>query len=271
MAHEEFIARHFAALERNSARHNLLLGLIEQESEAAEPRLATFSLGAAGACAVYSPGRNLVLGELSEAEAHRLAELCAPLRPEGVLGPERTAAWYVDRAGALGQAFHPPVEQLIRALAQPPRHPQVPGLPRLARPEDAALLADWILAFHDEAIPDEPRPSRDSLLAAGARRRHFLWTLHGRPVAMARIARWTRRCGAIGPVYTPPAERNRGFAAAITAHVAERILSEGRDCAALYVKRGNPAANRCYAKIGFQPVCTSLHYRRVVEAAPATA
>lgn len=231
----------------------------------------TFSLGGPGACAIYSPGRNVVLGELGEAETHRLAELCAPLRPEGVLGPDGTAGWYVDRARALGQAFHPPVAQVIHALAAPPRHPAVPGLPRLAQPEDAALLADWILAFHDEAIPDDPRPSRENLLTVAARGRHFLWTREGRPVALARIARWTRRCGAIGPVYTPPALRNQGFAAAITAHVAERILAEGRDCAALYTKRENPAANRCYAKIGFAPVCGSQHYRRVADSDPPPA
>jgi GNAT superfamily N-acetyltransferase len=271
VAHEDFIARHFPALERNSARHNLLLGLIEDERDAAEPKLKTFTLGGPGACAVYSPGRNVILGDLSETETRRLAERCAELRPEGVLGPDLSAAWYVARAAALGQDFHPPTPQLILRLAAPPRPLAVPGLPRIAGPQDAVLVADWILAFHDEAVPEDPRPERERLLGAAARGRHFLWTLEGRAVAIARIARWTRLCGAIGPVYTPPALRSRGFAAAITAHVVERILAEGRNCAALYTLQQNPASNRCYAKLGFRPVCESLHYRRVVAKCGATA
>jgi predicted GNAT family acetyltransferase len=162
------------------------------------------------------------------------------------------------------------VPQLILRLAEPPRAQDVPGRPRIAGPEDAMLVADWILAFHDEAVPEDPRPNRAKLLGAAARGRHFLWTHEGRAVAFARISRWTRLCGAIGPVYTPPAQRNRGFAAAITAHVAERILAEGRTCAALYTLRDNPASNRCYAKLGFRPLCESLHYRRVVEGVDAT-
>jgi RimJ/RimL family protein N-acetyltransferase len=269
VAHEDFIARHFPALERESARHNLLLGLIEDEREVDEPRLQTFTLGGPGACAIYAPGRNLVLGELDEREVRRLAELCARLRPEGVLGPGLTAAWYVAHASALSQRFEPAVPQLILSLASAPVHPPVAGRARIAGPEDAALVADWILAFHDEAVPQEPRPDRERLLGAAARGRHFLWTLKGRPVALARIARWTRLCGAIGPVYTPPALRNRGYAAAITAHVAERVLAEGRSCAALYTLRQNPASNRCYAKVGFRKVCDSLHYRRVMDEAAA--
>lgn len=262
MAHEDFIERHWPVLERDPARHNLLLGLIEAERTDQDPRLFTLDLGGPGCCAIYSPGRNIILADLDEPTCHRLAEEVLPLRPEGVLGPDRTARWYVERATALGQRFRVPVPQTIHALNGPPRHPAVPGLPRLAAPEDSELLADWILAFHDEAVPDDPRPERESLLKASAYGRHFLWTVDGEPVAFARIARRMRRCGAIGPVYTAPEHRSRGYAAAITAHLAERLQSEGMDCVALYTDQRNPASNRCYAKIGFEPHCESWHYLR---------
>ena len=41
-----------------------------------------------------------------------------------------------------------------------------------------------------------------------------------------------------------------------------RIYAEGRKIACLYADLRNPASNRCYAKIGFSPVCGSMHYHR---------
>jgi len=41
-----------------------------------------------------------------------------------------------------------------------------------------------------------------------------------------------------------------------------RIYAEGRTIACLYTDLRNPFSNRCYAKIGFRPVCTSLHFHR---------
>ena len=39
--------------------------------------------------------------------------------------------------------------------------------------------------------------------------------------------------------------------------------AEGRDTACLYVDLRNPYSSRCYAKIGFTPVCPSNYYPRV--------
>ncbi|HKY94233.1 MAG TPA: GNAT family N-acetyltransferase [Kiloniellales bacterium] len=262
MAHEAFIARHFPALERDFARHNLILGSIEAERDLAEPNIATWSLGAPGACAIHFPGQSLILGDLDRAQCARLAEETLSLHPEGIGGPEETAAWYVERAVELGKRYRPPVAQAILALTGPPRHPSVPGTPRRAAPEDALLVADWILAFYREAVVDERPPERDELQRSVARGQHFLWIARGRPVAVARIARRAGRGGAIAPVYTLPEARNQGFGAAITAHLCERLLAEGRGTVALYVDRGNAAAIRCYAKLGFRMNCASLHYAR---------
>jgi len=43
----------------------------------------------------------------------------------------------------------------------------------------------------------------------------------------------------------------------------ERIYGEGRNMACLYADLRNPASNRCYTKIGFTPVCGSLHFHKV--------
>jgi len=261
MAHGDFVARHFPVLERDSVRHNLILGLVEEERSADEARLATYDLGAAGACAVRFPGRSVVLSDLDEGACHRLAERLLPLRPEGAVGPDGTALAYAARAAALGERFAEPVPQAILALEGAPRHPRPSGRPRLAAPEAAVLVADWIAAFHREAGLSHELPERADLLRSAGRERYFLWTVEARPVAMARIARRTRFCGCIGPVYTDPADRSQGYGAAITAHVAERLAAEGR-VAALYVDRRNAAALRCYDKLGFRTNCESWHVTR---------
>jgi predicted GNAT family acetyltransferase len=79
---------------------------------------------------------------------------------------------------------------------------------------------------------------------------------------MAAITRRSPRVGAISHVYTPPAERGRGYAGAVTATLVELIQGEGRPTACLYTEERNPASNRCYARIGFQPVCDSHFFAR---------
>ena len=79
---------------------------------------------------------------------------------------------------------------------------------------------------------------------------------------MAAIARRTRSAGVISVVYTAPSQRGRGYAGSVTAAVAERIFAEGKTAVCLYTDLRNPASNRCYAKIGFRPVCDAWHYPR---------
>ena len=50
--------------------------------------------------------------------------------------------------------------------------------------------------------------------------------------------------------------------ARITAAVVERMYAEAREIACLYTDLRNPASKRCDTKIGFTPVCGSLHFHR---------
>jgi predicted GNAT family acetyltransferase len=139
----------------------------------------------------------------------------------------------------------------------PCQAPRVPGFPRQLSPKDFTLFRAWILAFIKEAIPSDPVPSNDALITDLRSRRHWLWILEDRPVSMAAITRRTKRAAFINSVYTPSEYRNKGFGAAITAIVAREIFDEGRSAACLYTDLRNPASNRCYAKLGFVPVCKS--------------
>ena len=58
----------------------------------------------------------------------------------------------------------------------------------------------------------------------------------------------------IGPVYTPPDHRGRGYASNLTAFVSRTVLDEGRSFCFLYTDVANPTSNRIYQSIGYEPV-----------------
>jgi predicted GNAT family acetyltransferase len=126
--------------------------------------------------------------------------------------------------------------------------------------DDAPLFADWMVAFAAEAVPHDPPPVRERLERTAGEGRYLFWIVDGEPVSIAGIARRTRNAAAISGVYTPPALRRRGYAGAVTAAVVERAYAEGKGIACLYTDLRNPFSNRCYAKIGFEPVCASLNF-----------
>jgi predicted GNAT family acetyltransferase len=133
---------------------------------------------------------------------------------------------------------------------------------------DAPLFSDWMVAFLREAVPQDPVPAPEQLAQSAASGRFQFWIVDGEPVAMAGIMRRTRHAGAIAGVYTPVPLRGRGYAGSVTAAVVDTIFAEGRDTACLYVDLRNPYSTRCYARIGFKPLCASWHYPRA--AGPAS-
>jgi predicted GNAT family acetyltransferase len=179
-----------------------------------------------------------------------------------VVGPDRTAPRFAERATKLGVKFADPIPQQIHALRDKPRYPGASGQARLVGSDDTDLFADWTIAFMREAAPHDPPPDREKVAKAAGEGRYMFWTVDGEPVSMAGIQRRSRSAATIAGVYTPPHRRGRGFAGSVTAAVAERIFAEGKTTACLYTDLRNPLSNRCYAKIGFQPACASWHYPR---------
>ncbi len=160
--------------------------------------------------------------------------------------------WQSLTGAGVKAVIHERVYQLDHVIA--PRWPA--GIFRATRIADVDLLAEWINDFHLEALPDNPpTDSRDWALTAIADGDVYLWEVNGVPVSMARKSRGTAHGQAIGPVYTPPAFRGRGYASAVTAKLSQLILSSGKRFAMLFTDLANPTSNSIYQKIGFKPVC----------------
>src|SRR5580765_6245559 len=133
----------------------------------------------------------------------------------------------------------------------------VAGQIRDASPDDRALLIEWWQAFAAEALhedaADEPAAhSIDHRLTArdaGA----VIWE-EGEPVSFAAFGGPTPNGIRIGPVYTPPEHRRRGYASALTAGLSSRLLETRRFCF-LYTDLANPTSNKIYEQIGYRRVC----------------
>ena len=66
----------------------------------------------------------------------------------------------------------------------------------------------------------------------------------------------------IGPVYTPPEQRRKGYAGAAVSQVSQLFLDAGaRVC--LYTDQANPTSNGIYQAIGYRPVVDQANLRIV--------
>ncbi|HEX6059040.1 MAG TPA: GNAT family N-acetyltransferase [Gemmatimonadaceae bacterium] len=251
-----------ALLEREAA-HSLLLGSAAalQGSDSGGAYLAAVrDRGGLVAAALLDGARPLLvasdreaLGAAAELLARDLAD--AGRTPAAVHGRERHVAAFArcwtDRSGGTATVV---MRQRLHALAEVRRVALPRGALRPAGPDDLELLADWVVAFEREALGDADVPR---LRAAAARRlaagEPYLW-VDELPRAMAATARPTRHTISINAVYTPPAERGRGYATGCVALLSERMLAAGRRACVLFTDLANPTSNAIYARIGYQPV-----------------
>jgi GNAT superfamily N-acetyltransferase len=260
---QEFVEFHRPALERDEVKYNLILGLLGRVLDTAQSDVRLWTIGAPGECAMQTPGYPLILGRLTAAQCKTFAEATLSLDYPGVVGLDPIAPLFVERANELGVKFGETIPQTIQALHDRPIYPDVVGSARSVGSGDIELFSQWLMAFFREVVPHEPVPPRDRVEAVAAAGNYKFWIVDGAPVAMAGIVRRSRHAAAIAGVYTPPALRNRGYGGAATAAAAAAVFAEGRTAACLYTDLRNPASNRCYAKIGFKPVCRAWHYLRV--------
>jgi hypothetical protein len=84
---------------------------------------------------------------------------------------------------------------LARNLRWTLHYPGVPGTARTVGAADAALLLEWLVAFHKETIPHNPPPESADVERAAASERFLLWRVDDEPASVAAIARRLRGTG----------------------------------------------------------------------------
>jgi predicted GNAT family acetyltransferase len=95
-----------------------------------------------------------------------------------------------------------------------------------------------------------------------------LWVLEddGRPVTMGGHRPVRRGVVRIGPIYTPPEFRRRGYGSALTARLADVLQKKAEVC--LRTDLGNPWSHRVYQAIGFETVADFRRFQLISTDSP---
>lgn len=268
-AADDLLERAGPLLLADEPRHNLVFGILSVARDHPDvyPELQGWVVrdrARVVGVALRTPPMNLVLARpLVDRAVDALVAAIDDDLP-GVVGavPEVdafSAAWSARRSVMATTRF----EQRIYALraVEPPRG--VEGELRPAGPTDRELALSWIRAFAEEALHegdgDTGRVERsvDARLEGSESSGIVLWEREGRPVSLAGYSGPTPNGIRIGPVYTPPEHRGRGYGSAVTAGVSQLQLDRGRRFCFLYTDLANPTSNAIYMRIGYEPVCDS--------------
>jgi predicted GNAT family acetyltransferase len=88
----------------------------------------------------------------------------------------------------------------------------------------------------------------------------FVWD-DGGPVSVVALSPPVAGVPRIGPVYTPPAYRRRGYAGMAVAEVSRRALAAGAKRCMLFTDLANPTSNKIYAEVGYHRFGAWTEYR----------
>ncbi|HEY3952377.1 MAG TPA: GNAT family N-acetyltransferase [Streptosporangiaceae bacterium] len=202
---------------------------------------------------VLSAGPAGAFGELAAV----LAGMGRTLPGVNAAGPEAAqfAAGWQRRAG-VAAAVHQR-HRLYRLRALLPPEPAPAGRGRAATDADRSLVAAWLTEFHTEAGSLAERDREEQGTAAArmiGRGTLVIWQDDDTPVSMAAASRQVAGMARVGPVYTPPALRRRGYAGGATAAVTQAALDAGAGEVLLFTDLANPVSNSLYQRLGYQPV-----------------
>ena len=89
-------------------------------------------------------------------------------------------------------------------------------------------------------------------------RGYTLWERDGQPVSLAGLTRQVAGQVRVGPVYTPPGHRGRGYGGAVTWTVSQAARDAGAGQVLLFTDLANPTSNALYQRLGYQPVADRL-------------
>lgn len=205
-------------------------------------------------------------GDVSEAREALLAALLASgERLPGMNGPlpdvEGAARWWADRTGAaIRRRMHQGVYRL-RAVTEAARPA---GRLRTAHDGDRYLVIPWLDAFERETAASHDDADGAAVWASfqdGPVRRLFLWEApDGRVVSVAGVSGRTPNGVRVGPVYTPPEERRRGYAGALVAAISRAELANGARFCFLYTDLTYPTSNRVYRDVGYELIGEAAEY-----------
>ncbi len=257
-------------------RHTLALTVLDALVRTGARPAAALTMhadgGGAVAALVGTAERPAIVSGVPARHAPAFAGALAGSGLGGCSGPaaeaEAFAAAWAARTGAAAR-----VELLLRLFVLDTLLPPagVPGAARRVgadRPDavdpaadpadpadDVAVLAAMREAFaveEERAWVASRTPEQTVRAALELGYGELLWEVEGTPVAQASARAPVAGMSRIGPVYTVPAHRGRGYAAAVTAAAARWAIDAGAERVLLFTDAANATTDRLYPRLGFR-------------------
>jgi GNAT superfamily N-acetyltransferase len=263
----EYSAKVHGLLSERPAEHTILLGVMETLRAAgpaafgASAPLFGWWLGPDGevsAAFLHTPPYSVALTSVPGPDAAPALAQALAARGRAVdgvnAGPEGAEAFARAWHEVTGDAIECRMRNRLFRLGElrwP--DPRPAGQARVAGLTDRHLLIAWSEAFHREAhsgSEDMVAMVDDRLSYQGL----TLWEDARQPVSMAGLTRMAAGQVRVGPVYTPPGLRGKGYAGAVTATVSQAARDAGASQVLLFTDLANPTSNALYQRLGYQPV-----------------
>ena len=263
---ETFADEAMAFLRERAGRNNLPISILSRALAGVYPESRHWIAVRGGevvGAALQTPPHPVIVAEPAVPEA--VDALGAAVRTEGgsVSGVVANVPWAERFASAWGGRWRTGMDQGVYELTEMTAPRGADGSGRPATAADRELVLRWVEEFEEEALREHHvrdhermRLLVDIALGPDAGSGYALWEVDGEPVSLTGFGRYA--FGArVGPVYTPPAHRGRGFASNLVAHISASMLSSGVDACYLYTDLANPTSNRIYTDVGYRMIARS--------------
>jgi uncharacterized protein len=246
----------------NNVVATVLTGTIQGQFHASPPVLAVGvdDDGGVAAAALRTAPWPMLCTELAPDDADALLDLWLERDPElpGINALVDTARAIGDTwAQRTGGSHHCRTAMAMHSLTEV-SDPPAPGPGRLVAA--TAAERDLAVAWWDEFVAET------HVIDAGPESRAatvdfrigedllFWWQDDGAPVSLVSLNPAVADVVRIGPVYTPPQARRRGYASSSVAAVSRHALNAGARTCMLYTDLANPTSNKIYADVGYRRI-----------------
>lgn len=133
----------------------------------------------------------------------------------------------------------------------------------LATTQDVPVLKTWLKNFQMDAGLLPLKPDEEIQAATEDKiKKKVLYKLVSsesqQPVSMLAVVRETENFVIISWVYTPPCSRSKGFASTAVYRLTELMQNTHQKHCALFADKSNPASNKIYQNIGYEPIAEYL-------------
>lgn len=255
-------ARHF--LESDPVRHNLILTLLETRVAFPEPGRYWVVEADREPAGVVFQSPLAFFATITPMPLLAVESAVDAIVSDGVVlpGVNGTAATAAQFAGhwterTRSAAFPSTGSRIYEVDAVVSPQPTGGSLRRVGA-GDRDLAIAWFDAFEREAGEGPGGNDRtvDRRIGAGE-----LWFWEdGGVCALAGVSTPVAGVARVGPVYTPPERRRRGYASALVATLSAATRRLGHRCI-LYTDLANPTSNAIYRALGYRAVDEALRYR----------